>query len=86
VNLGSTGTGLKASQGRMDLKFLQLNMHHSKGASFNLRRSLDRGRTDVALLKERWVYKSQICGFTSKQGSIFLGTRAGACIFQKKRN
>jgi hypothetical protein len=42
LNLGSTGTGSKTSQGRGDLKYLPFNMHLNKGASFNLRRSLDR--------------------------------------------
>jgi hypothetical protein len=61
---------------------LQLNMHRSKGASFNLRRSLD-----VALLQEPWVNKSQVRGLNSKQRLIFAGTRAEtprACIFLKK--
>jgi hypothetical protein len=70
LNLGSTGTGSKTSQGRRDFEFLQLNMHHSKGGSFNLRRSLDRGQIDVALFQEPQAYKSLIRGFNSKQGSI----------------
>jgi hypothetical protein len=40
LNLGCTDTGSKASQGRRDFEFLQFNMHRSKVASFNLRRSL----------------------------------------------
>jgi hypothetical protein len=61
-------------------------MHRSKGASFNLRRSIDGGQIDVALLQEPWVYKSRVRGLNSKQGSIFVGTRAEtprACIFLK---
>jgi hypothetical protein len=76
LNQCSTATGSKASQWRRDFEFLQLNMHHSKGACFNLQHSLDRGLIDVALLQELWVYKSRVKGLNSKQGSIFVGTRA----------
>jgi hypothetical protein len=89
LNQGSTATGSKASKWRRDFEFLQLNMHHSKGACFNLQHSLDRGLIDVALLQELWVYKSRVKGLNSKQGSIFVGTRAEtrrACIFLKKIN
>jgi hypothetical protein len=65
----------QASQGQRYFEFLQLNMHRSKGASLNLRRSLDGGRIDVALHQEPWVYKSQVRGLNSNQGSIFVGTR-----------
>jgi hypothetical protein len=63
-------------------------MHHSKGASFNLRHILDRGQIDVALLQELWVYKSRVRSLNSKQGSILVGTRAKTprvCIFIKKK-
>jgi hypothetical protein len=62
-------------------------MHHRKGTSFNLRRSLGGGRIDVALLQEPWVYKSRVRRLNSKQGSIFVETRAEtprACIFLKQ--
>jgi hypothetical protein len=84
-NLSFTGTGSKASQRRRDFEFLQFNMHHSKGASFNLRRSLDRGQIDVAILQEPWVYKSRVRGLNSNQESIIVGTRAETPLL-KKRN
>jgi ABC-type Na+ transport system ATPase subunit NatA len=74
LNLGSTETESKASQERRDFEFLQLNMHRSKGGSFNLRRSLDGGQIDVALLEEPWIYILQ-----EPSKGIEIQTRVNIC-------
>jgi hypothetical protein len=51
LNVGSTGTGSKASQTRRDFKFMLLNMHHSKDASLNLIRVLTGGKLTLHFFK-----------------------------------
>jgi hypothetical protein len=48
---------------------------------------MDEGKTDIAMLKEPWVYKNRVQGLNSKLGTIFDGTRtekSRACIYVTK--
>jgi hypothetical protein len=38
-------------------KFVQINLHHSKGATAALRQQLTEGKADVALIQEPWIYE-----------------------------
>jgi hypothetical protein len=49
-----TGTIQNVTQVRQGLEFLQLNMHHCKGAAFNIRRTFDFVSMDFAMIQEPW--------------------------------
>jgi ribonuclease HI len=80
----TTNTDQRSVYGRKDLEFLQLNLHHCKSASLNLRRHFDVGCIDIALIQEPWVYRNKVKGLDSKLGTTFVGTRSvrpRVCMF-----
>jgi TRAP-type uncharacterized transport system substrate-binding protein len=40
-----------------NIKFIQINLHHSKAASANLFQLIAEGKVDITLIQEPWVYK-----------------------------
>ena len=66
------------------LEFLQLNMHHCRSASYNLRRILDDACTDVAFLQEPYVHKNKVKGLETRLGTNYVGSwtvRPRACLY-----
>jgi hypothetical protein len=54
------------------MKFIQINLHHSKAAMAVLCQQLAEGMADVALIQEPWIYKGQIRGLTNLEEQWFL--------------
>jgi hypothetical protein len=68
------------------MKFLQINLHHSKAATANLCQQLAAGKADIALIQEPWLFKGQIRGLTSIGGTVCTavpGNNARSCIYIK---
>lgn len=63
------------------LNFVQINLHHSKGASAVLARNLSMMHTAIALIQEPWIYRGGIRGL-SHCGMLYSGEMDGAraCI------
>jgi splicing factor 45 len=53
------------------LKFLQINLHHSKAATAALCQQLTEGNADVALIQEPWLYSGRIKGLTNTGGTVY---------------
>jgi hypothetical protein len=53
------------------MKFVQINLHHSKAAMAVLCQQIAEGMADVALTQEPWIYRGQIRGITNSGGTIF---------------
>ena len=69
----------------MDLKVIQINLQHSRAASFNIVQLMEQDQCDVVLIQEPWVVKNRICGI-KKAGTIFVGCKdevPRACILVK---
>ena len=58
------------------IEILQINLHHSKGASANLCAGLKKMQTAVALIQEPWVYRERVRGLS------FTG---GSCVYNAQR-
>jgi hypothetical protein len=41
------------------MKFMKINLHHSKAATAVLCQQLTEGMTDVALTQEPWIYRGK---------------------------
>jgi hypothetical protein len=66
------------------LKCLQINLHHSKEATAVLCQQLAKGKADVALIQEPWLYKGQIRGLTNTGGTIYSAATSNnirSCIY-----
>jgi hypothetical protein len=66
------------------IKFLQINLHHSKAAMAALCQQLAQGKADVALIKEPWLYKGRIRGLTNTGGRVYSvvpENNARSCIY-----
>jgi hypothetical protein len=48
-----------------NIRFLQINLHHSKAATATLCQQLGERKADIALIQEPWLYRGQIRGLTS---------------------
>jgi hypothetical protein len=67
-----------------NIKFVQINLHHSKAASANLCQLIAEGKVDIALIQEPWVYKGQVRGLTNSGGKIYTfapGMNSRSCIY-----
>jgi hypothetical protein len=53
------------------IKFVQINLHHSKAASAALSQQLAEGKADTALIQEPWVQRGQVRGLTNLGGTIY---------------
>jgi hypothetical protein len=66
------------------LKFLQINLYHSKAAMAALSQQLAEGKADAALIQEPWLYKGQIRGLTNTGGTVYSAApenNARSCIY-----
>jgi hypothetical protein len=66
------------------MKFIQINLHHSKAAAALLCHKLALGKADIALIQEPWVQGGQIRGLSGTGGTIFLvtyGATLRSCIY-----
>jgi hypothetical protein len=67
-----------------NIKFVQINLHHSKAASANLCQLIAEGKVDIALIQEPWVYKGQVRGLTNSRGTIYAvapSKNSRSCIY-----
>jgi hypothetical protein len=66
------------------MKFLQINLHHSKAATATLCQQLAERKVDIALIQEPWLYKGQIRGLTNTGGTVYTvvpGNNTRSCIY-----
>jgi hypothetical protein len=66
------------------MKFLQINLHHSKAATATLCQQLAERKADIELIQDPWLYKGQIKGLNNKGGTVYSvapGNNARSCIF-----
>jgi hypothetical protein len=59
------------------IKFLQINLHHSKAATAALCQRLAEGNADVALIQEPWLYKGQVRGLTKIGWTVYSAMPEG---------
>lgn len=52
------------------IKFLQINLHHAKGASGVLCQTFTKENVGVALIQEPWAHKGQVLGLDTKKDKI----------------
>jgi hypothetical protein len=65
------------------IKFIQINLHHTKRATANLCQQLAEEKEGIALIQEPWIYRGQIRGLTNSWGAIYSaapGNIARSCI------
>ena len=53
------------------IRFIQINLQHSRAATATLRRQLDVEQDTVAIIQEPWVVKSKVSGLGNTNGTIF---------------
>jgi hypothetical protein len=66
------------------IKFVQINLHHSKAASATFCQRLAEGKADIALIQEPWVHRGQVRGLTILGGTIYSvlpENNARTCIY-----
>jgi ABC-type molybdate transport system substrate-binding protein len=66
------------------MRFIQINLHHSKAAAGALCQRLAEGKADVALIQEPWLYKGQVRGLTNSGWTVYFATPEGnvrSCIY-----
>ncbi|PNF19291.1 hypothetical protein B7P43_G07515 [Cryptotermes secundus] len=66
------------------MKFLQINLHHSKAAAATLCQQLAEGKADIALIQEPWLYKGQIGALTNTGGTVYSAlpsNNARSCVY-----
>jgi hypothetical protein len=66
------------------IKFLQINLHHSKAATATLCQQLAERKVDIALIQKPWLYKAQIRGLTNTGGKVYSvapGNNGRSCIY-----
>jgi hypothetical protein len=76
------------TQNTHTLKFLQINLHHSKAATAALCQQLAEGKADVALIQEPWLYKGRIRGLTNTGGTVYSAApenNARSCIYVRNQ-
>lgn len=69
------------------LRFTQINLQHCAAASAVISRQLSKLHTDILLIQEPWVYKSQIKGIDNRIGTAYYCTnvqRPRACVYVAK--
>jgi len=65
-------TGNRPERVPEPVRFIQINMQHSRGASASLQKSLaELSGPSVALIQEPWVYKGAIRGLNSRDSNSF---------------
>ncbi|XP_055855985.1 uncharacterized protein LOC129919160 [Episyrphus balteatus] len=75
----------------MELKILQINLHHSKAATANLVYLMESRQYDVALIQEPWVVRGNIKGLHSKELLLYKSnldsqnSNPRTCIVAKKQ-
>ncbi|XP_055850621.1 uncharacterized protein LOC129915175 [Episyrphus balteatus] len=75
----------------MELKILQINLHHSKAATANLVYLMESRQYDVALIQEPWVVRGNIKGLQSKELQLYKSnldsqnSNPRTCIVAKKQ-
>lgn len=52
------------------IQFIQVNLHHAKGASAVLSRRFTKNKIDVGLLQEPWVNNNKIKGISAQTGKL----------------
>lgn len=71
-----------------DLRFLQVNLQHSKAASATMCRRFDMEGIDIALLQEPWLFGNKVAGLKPHQGKLLYSHKAQrprACIVYSNR-
>jgi hypothetical protein len=66
------------------MKFIQINLHHSKAATAILCQQLAEGKADVALIQEPWLYKARVRGLANIGWTVYSATPEGnvrSCIY-----
>jgi hypothetical protein len=66
------------------MKFIQINLHHSKAVTAALCQRLAEGKADVALIQEPWLYKGQVRGLMNIGWTVYSATSEGnvrSCIY-----
>jgi hypothetical protein len=53
------------------MKFVQINLHHSKAAMATLCQQVAERMADIALIQKPWIYRGQIRGLTNVMGTVF---------------
>ncbi|PNF13587.1 hypothetical protein B7P43_G18191 [Cryptotermes secundus] len=53
------------------MRFLQINLHHSKAATAALCQQLAEGKTDIALIQEPWLYKGRTRGLNNTGETVY---------------
>lgn len=69
------------------MKVVQINLHHSKVASDNLKLLLMEGQLDLALIQEPWILNNRVMGLGSTNYNVYYSDVAGkvrTCIVAKK--
>jgi hypothetical protein len=67
------------------MKYIQINLHHSKAATAALWQRLAEGKADVALIQEPWLYKGQVRGLTNTGWTVYSvipegNVRSSICV------
>jgi hypothetical protein len=71
-----------------NIKFLQINLHHSKAATATFCQQLAEKKVDIALIQEPWLYKGQIRGLYNTGGTVYSvapGNNARFYIYIRNR-
>jgi hypothetical protein len=53
------------------MKFIQINLHHSKAATTLLRQKLSLGKADIALIQDPWTQGGQVRGLVALGAPFF---------------
>jgi hypothetical protein len=86
---GTTSSGTQSTNReeiKHNIKFLQINLHHSKAATATLCQQLAVRKADVALIQEPWLHKSHIRGLTNTGGTVYSvapDNNARSCIYTR---
>lgn len=60
------------------MKFLQVNLHHAKGASAVLSRRFKKDALDMVLIQEPWSNKGKILGIQMQSGKLYYDNTQGS--------
>ncbi|PNF26374.1 hypothetical protein B7P43_G17902 [Cryptotermes secundus] len=66
------------------MRFLQINLHHSKAATAALCQQLAEGKADIALIQEPRLYKGRTRGLNNMGGTVYSvapSNNARSCVY-----
>lgn len=67
-----------------DLKFAQINLHHSKKATATFCRDLRMEQTDVSFIQEPWIRGNLVHGFGMLKNRLFYHMTGGKPILGRR--